>query len=381
MFKYHAGYRFWVILILLSMVTVHAGRCEQWLQHSIGDTITLEEAQTYGLFEDEEDFFVLMVSSGLKSDIAILNIQYTEESQKPTENIVIHASTINLIDEWLHWKNQQLNSAELKPLHAELELPEKDFTGDLLQWKGRSFVLGTTYGNLEIPVQKVKKHYLEHQYRGYFRGEDPNRTRLFFAPTGWSLPKGDGYSSVYEVVLPGFQYGITDRFSIGGGIFPFSSEQFAMAWITPKFGIVENEKGAFSLGIFSTFVHFNNGEDPGQENEDSSNSDDIQDANFGILYGVGTIKNERNAYTGGLGFGYANGNLSSSPMVVIGWEYEVRRGFKLLSENWILPGLDQPILSFGGRWYGKRLAADFALIRTFDMQFLGVPWVDFVVNF
>ena len=47
--------------------------------------------------------------------------------------------------------------------------------------------------------------------------EDPNPTRLFFAPTGRSLKKGEAYFGVYEILLPFVQVGITDRISIGGG--------------------------------------------------------------------------------------------------------------------------------------------------------------------
>lgn len=38
--------------------------------------------------------------------------------------------------------------------------------------------------------------------RGEFWPEDSNPTRLFFAPTGRSLKRGDSYLGVYEILLP-----------------------------------------------------------------------------------------------------------------------------------------------------------------------------------
>ena len=52
---------------------------------------------------------------------------------------------------------------------------------------------------------------------GEFWRADPNATRLFFAPTGRALRKGEGYFGVYEIVLPFVQAGITDRISSGAG--------------------------------------------------------------------------------------------------------------------------------------------------------------------
>jgi hypothetical protein len=52
---------------------------------------------------------------------------------------------------------------------------------------------------------------------GEFLPPDPNATRLFFAPTGRSLKRGQVYLGVYEFLMPFVQVGVTDRFSVGGG--------------------------------------------------------------------------------------------------------------------------------------------------------------------
>src|SRR4051812_32905026 len=52
---------------------------------------------------------------------------------------------------------------------------------------------------------------------GEFRREDPNGTRLAFAPTGRSLARGQAYLGVYQGLVPFVQVGITNRFSMGAG--------------------------------------------------------------------------------------------------------------------------------------------------------------------
>lgn len=52
---------------------------------------------------------------------------------------------------------------------------------------------------------------------GEFWHQDPNRTRLFFSPTGRSLPRGGGYFGVYELFVPFVTVGVTDRLLLAGG--------------------------------------------------------------------------------------------------------------------------------------------------------------------
>ena len=64
--------------------------------------------------------------------------------------------------------------------------------------------------------------------------EDPNPTRLFFAPTGRSLKQGEAYFGVYEVLLPFVQVGITDRISIGARHAAHLGDVERPIWVTPK---------------------------------------------------------------------------------------------------------------------------------------------------
>jgi hypothetical protein len=72
---------------------------------------------------------------------------------------------------------------------------------------------------------------------------DPNTSRLFFAPTGRALKRGEAYVSVFEGLLPSIQIGVTDLFSIGGGtpIIPFEGASRPF-WITPKLQVLNTAK-------------------------------------------------------------------------------------------------------------------------------------------
>jgi hypothetical protein len=111
--------------------------------------------------------------------------------------------------------------------------------------------------------------------------------------------------------------------------------------------------------------------------------DDEKIPTIGILYGVGTYGNSNSNLTGGLGFGFVNSRIAHNPAVMIGGEKRFSRGISFLSENWIFPNVDQPIISYGIRFFGEKLSADlgFFSILGKDFFFPGIPWVDFVYKF
>ena len=91
---------------------------------------------------------------------------------------------------------------------------------------------------------------------GEFRPGDPNTTRLFFGPTGRSLPKGRVYFGMYEGLMPFVQVGVTDRFSIGGGtplVFGFD-EGDRPFWVTPKLQLLDNGRTQVAVGALQGFV-------------------------------------------------------------------------------------------------------------------------------
>jgi hypothetical protein len=198
---------------------------------------------------------------------------------------------------------------------------------------------------------------------GEFRRADPNATRLFFAPTGRALPKGQVYAGVFEFLMPFVQVGITDRVSIGGGtplIFGLHDDWDRPFWVTPKVQVYNGGTAQVSVGTFHVF-------DTGGEGG-------------GIAYVVGTFGRHDASFTVGLGGTYT-GFEGGGGVVMVGGERQVSRNMKLLTENYVWKGGDG-ILSGGIRFFGERLSADVGLAFPIGADgFFAFPVVNFVYVF
>ena len=227
----------------------------------------------------------------------------------------------------------------------------------------------TDLGIIHIPISKIKHIEtvsVDLIHNGEFWFTNPNITRLFFAPTARMLKQGKGYFSDYYIFFPGFAYGITDRFTLGGGlsIFPGVDMDDQVFFIAPKFGLIQEKSFHVAMGALLVRV-----------------PDDSKTA--GILYGVATFGQPDASLTAGLGYGFVEKDLADRPMVMIGGEKRLTRRTAFVTENWIFPGIDEPLISYGLRFFGKRLSVDLGLINTIGEEaiFPGVPYIDFVVQF
>ncbi|MDQ3418332.1 MAG: hypothetical protein M3541_06045 [Acidobacteriota bacterium] len=209
----------------------------------------------------------------------------------------------------------------------------------------------------EIVSLKVVKGRLE---RGEFVRADVHRSRLFFAPTGRSLEKGQVSVGVFEFLAPFVQVGVTDNFSIGGGTpLVFGIEDFDRPfWITPKYRVLNTGKVQAAVGVLHVF-------------------DTSEGNSAGIAYGVGTFGSSDNALTVGGGVAYSGD--SRGGIAMIGGERRVHRNMKLITENYIWQD-GGGILSGGIRFMGERLSADLALAIPIG-EALAFPVVNFVYVF
>ena len=203
-----------------------------------------------------------------------------------------------------------------------------------------------------------------HLVNGEFWPADPNPTRLFFAPTGRSLKKGEAYFGVYEILLPFVQYGVTDRISIGGGTPLIFGSNDVPFWVTPKVQVYQTTATEVSLGV----LHFFN----------------VGDYNLGIAYGVVTRGSIDSAITIGAGYAYErsgeDGDDGGSPLLMVGGEHRVSRRFKLVTENYVFN--DGGLLSGGVRFLGERLSVDLGLVSPIGAgEFFAVPIINFVWKF
>lgn len=196
---------------------------------------------------------------------------------------------------------------------------------------------------------------------GQFLRNDPHLTRLFFAPTARSLPRGKVSFGMFGYVMPFVQVGVTDRFSVGGGT-PFLlgfDESERPFWITPKFQVLDGESTQMAVGALHMIA--------GGES-------------VGIAYAVGSRGNPDNAVTGGVGYAYTDDG-ERGVVLMLGGERRVRNNLKLISENYIWKG-GQGLLSGGVRLIGDRFATDIALVAPIGMDVLFVfPVLNFVYVF
>lgn len=201
---------------------------------------------------------------------------------------------------------------------------------------------------------------------GQYWFPNPNTTRLFFAPTGQMLKKGEGYFADYQLFFPGVAYGVTDNISIGGGVslFPAGFDE-QVYYLTPKVGGSFGEKVHLALGML--FVGFTGG---GGDNTG------------GVGYGVGTLGDGDGSVSLGLGYGFAGGEIESEPLAMLGAEKRVARRIALVTENYLLPVSENNLVySFGIRFMGERLTTDLAIFNVSGSNIIGLPYVDFVFKF
>jgi hypothetical protein len=193
-----------------------------------------------------------------------------------------------------------------------------------------------------------------------FRPNDPNRTRLFFAPTGRTVPRGAGYIGVYEVFYPFVEVGVTDRIMVGGGSpLIFGADVGAPVWVTPKVQVYRSDRVQSAAGV----IHVFGVGDP-----------------VGIAYVTTTVGSFDAAFTGGVGVGYVGRN-GSAPIVMLGGERRANRRVKVMTENWVWQGGGW--VSGGVRFLGESLSADVSLVVPLvDREFLfAFPMVNFVWSF
>lgn len=240
--------------------------------------------------------------------------------------------------------------------------------GRIVEVEGDRIVLQTQAG-ARVELERAQIRSLA-PVRGRIReGEvwmdDPHATRLFFAPTGRSLPAGEGYFGVYELFFPFLTYGITDRVTVTGGtpVFPGAVGEFA--YLGPKVLIVDASRTQLSAGVLAGIF------DGGVS---------------GVAYGVGTWGDTDGAVTAGAAWGFfsgeGNSDVSDRPLLMLGGEARTGRRTKVLTENYFIPGESVAAVSGGIRFWGERLSADAGLAAIIGEETgCCLPLVNFVYSF
>lgn len=211
-------------------------------------------------------------------------------------------------------------------------------------------------------IREVKEIPASDMREGSYWFPNPNSTRLFFAPSGQMLKKGEGYVSDYELFFPGIAYGLTDNISIGGGVslIPASASDQAY-YFTPKVGFSVTDKVHLAAGVLFAGTKGGTG---------------------GVYYAVGTLGDGNGSVTLGGGYGFAGGKIERKPVGMLGAEKRISRRISIVTENYLLPvSTDNILYSFGLRFMGEKITTDLALFNVANSRIIGIPWVDFVFRF
>jgi hypothetical protein len=220
-----------------------------------------------------------------------------------------------------------------------------------------------------IDVRNVAKSSM---HRGEVWPVNPNATRLFFAPTGRMLSKGEGYFNDTYLFFMSVQGSLSSRFNLGAGMSVAPLDNFTdnALFITPKIGVVASPKFNLAVGALAGFV--------------GGLVDEGDDASFGVLYGVGTFGSPNASITVGTGLAYAAGQFADRPVAMLGAESRLSRRVSFVTENYLIPNDDvQGVISYGLRFFSEKLSTDLAFWNApgSQMVFPGIPYVAFTVKF
>lgn len=250
-----------------------------------------------------------------------------------------------------------------------------NFIGQILTESDGNIVLETpSLIRITLPAQVIKRQKEIDPLRirnGKYWFDNPNATRLFFAPTAIPMGKGEGYYQNFDIVYNGVNYGLTKNFSIGAAAIPFAwfmDEGLNIA-VTPKLAVSATPSFHVGGGMLFAFI-------PGGYTK-----------YLGIAYGLATVGNRDNNFTFGAGYGFLDRNKEGLAIVEFGGMVRLGRRFGLVSENWLaLPaeGSNLFVFSYGARYIGERVSVDIGFINQREIAqeiLIGIPLAGVVIYF
>jgi len=205
---------------------------------------------------------------------------------------------------------------------------------------------------------------------GQYWFRNPQSTRYFFAPNALSIPKGSGYYRNTWILFNNVTYGVSDNFSVGAGTIPIFlfGANVVPFWFLPK----------VSVSIPQTHLHLAGGAMIGGILGTGGS------AGAGLLYSSATVGSRNHNATLGLGYGYAGGAFSDTPVINVSGMTRLSRTTYLISENYFFSGAGGGgVLSVGVRWAPENFAFDVGLFRPLSTagDFLAAPWLGVTIPF
>lgn len=237
-----------------------------------------------------------------------------------------------------------------------------------------------TLGEIRLPKANIKTMTLVSSFDDKKSGiwfTNPNPSKYLLGNSAIPMEKKSGYYQNTWVFVSSFSYGITNNLSIAGGfeiISLMAGEDGPYAfYINPKasFKVANNFYAGANI-LYANTIRY--AEDFG---------------GLATFNGFATYGNSNNNVTCALGWGWADGEFSSKPVIIISGMARASKRIGFVSENWIVPGIADDggyygIFSYGIRFLGEKTSIDLAFLNNKDIAseiIIGIPWLDFVINF
>jgi len=264
-----------------------------------------------------------------------------------------------------------VNVADTTSRHAVRLRDGSTLTGRIIAVSADSVRLRLNSGEVSLArnaIVEVKRLAADRFRNGVYWFENPHATRLLFSSTAFPLEKGTGYYSNTWLALHTFAAGLTDRFTLGGGLawFPGVGLDETFYYLLPKYTLLNGKSTRVAVGALLGLLPFGDGDQ----------------ASAGLLYGVGTTGSKDTNLSLGLGWGYQGGHSSTNPVVMVGGQARLSRRISLISENWVFPvdGETEGLYSYGLRFLGEGLTVDFAFVSVLG-ESVTAPWLGFAFRF
>lgn len=203
----------------------------------------------------------------------------------------------------------------------------EEYKGSIILNNEEKLILKTNNGEVMI-VSKNVKTIEQINEKNKFEYPNPHDTRYFFSPSGIPIKKKTGYYQNIYVTTNFVNYGISKNFSIGGGFEFISTVSGSPIWfLSPKFGFEIDEKIHVATGFIMA----------GMSSQGA----------VSIAYGVGTYGTSNTNASIGLGYGFADGELTKYPALMLSGTHRFSTGFSILTENYIVPNSSDANLYIG----------------------------------
>ncbi|REL25037.1 hypothetical protein DYD21_16100 [Rhodohalobacter sp. SW132] len=195
--------------------------------------------------------------------------------------------------------------------------------------------------------------------------KNPNTSRLFVSPTARPLQKGQGYYQNVYIFISGLSYGITDNFSVTGGISMLPGVRISnqLFFGGARFGGAVSENHYFSAGAVAATAGG-------------------ADSALYIGFGNYTYAHSRGSFTTGITTFSVMDDVGAYS-ILLGMDYRFSQRIAFVTENHVFPQESATVLSYGLRFMGEQMSVDLAFLQPgagINVGF-GIPFLDFVFNF